>query len=159
VAPAASATFAHCAATSAAADATDVSLAAAGAEPRAGDAEFSAAMAASTAATPATDTAAWTSALCSRASSLRFCFRSLTHFFSEMPLHGAAILRGSCTRPSTQTQVSNVKSPASRHQHGSVSRRLIFLDPRVNWKFKSINDIKENKFGICHLASSIARYV
>jgi len=95
-APAASATLAHCAATRAAADATAVSLIP-GAR---GGAAFSAAMAASAAATPATDTAAWTSARCRRASSLRFCLRSLTHFLSEIPFHGG-ILRGSCT-PSSE---------------------------------------------------------
>nr|GMC68548.1 hypothetical protein Iba_chr02fCG12960 [Ipomoea batatas] len=91
-APMASATFAHCAATNAAADATDDSLLSSWFE-------FSAAMAASAAATPATDMAACTSAFCNLFSSFLFCFISLSHFLIEKFFSGA-IFHGICTNTS-----------------------------------------------------------
>ncbi|KAK2978158.1 hypothetical protein RJ640_024140 [Escallonia rubra] len=89
-APMASATFAHSAATRAAAEATTASLLVV----FEGTLwfEFSAAaIAAKAAATPATDIAACTSALCNLWSSFRFCLISLSHFFIETCLNEQAI--------------------------------------------------------------------
>lgn len=87
-APTVSATWAHCAASKAAAEATALSFS-----------DFcllasvsSAAMAARAAATPATEMAACTSALCKRFSSLRFCFISFSHFLIEIPFQDAIFL-------------------------------------------------------------------
>ncbi|KAK3014471.1 hypothetical protein RJ639_009020 [Escallonia herrerae] len=86
LAPMASATFAHSAATRAAAEATTASLLVVFEGPSCF--EFSAAaIAAKAAATPATDIAACTSALCNLWSSFRFCLISLSHFFIETCLN------------------------------------------------------------------------
>ncbi|KAK2972409.1 hypothetical protein RJ640_002949, partial [Escallonia rubra] len=85
-APMASATFAHSAATRAAAEATTASLLVVFEGTLCF--EFSAAaIAAKAAATPATDIAACTSALCNLWSSFRFCLISLSHFFIETCLN------------------------------------------------------------------------
>ncbi|KAK3031246.1 hypothetical protein RJ639_035546 [Escallonia herrerae] len=87
LAPMASATFAHSAATRAAAEATTASLLVV--LEGASCFEFSAAaIAAKAAATPATDIAACTSALCNLWSSFRLCLISLSHFFIETCLNG-----------------------------------------------------------------------